>query len=81
MPVPVPLSSFQYVPVTKENLDWADIPTVDLSKIKTPEGKKEQSQILINAVREYGFFYVIVSRKASFTVRKVLKRVANTSGV
>lgn len=65
MPVPVPLSSFQYVPVTQEDLDWADIPTVDLSKIDTVDGKKEQAQILIDAVRSYGFFYVVVSPPSS----------------
>jgi hypothetical protein len=42
----------------QEELDWADLVTVDLSKLDTPEGKKEQADILINAVRDKGFFYV-----------------------
>ncbi|KIK66887.1 hypothetical protein GYMLUDRAFT_37955 [Collybiopsis luxurians FD-317 M1] len=59
MPVPLPqLGSFDYVPETKENLDWADLVTVDLSLYKTEEGKKQLAQTLINAVREEGFFYV-----------------------
>ncbi|KXS22269.1 2OG-Fe(II) oxygenase superfamily protein [Gonapodya prolifera JEL478] len=58
MPVAVPLSSYDYVPETKENLEWADLPTVDLSKIDTPEGKQQQAQVLIDAVRTKGFFYV-----------------------
>ncbi|KAI0685643.1 Clavaminate synthase-like protein [Cytidiella melzeri] len=59
MPVPVPeLGSFDFVPETKENLDWADLITVDLNLLRTPEGKKELAQTLIKAVREDGFFYV-----------------------
>ncbi|KAE9390482.1 Clavaminate synthase-like protein [Gymnopus androsaceus JB14] len=59
MPVAVPqLGSFDYVPETKENLDWADLVTVDLSLYHTPEGKKQLAKTLIDAVREKGFFYV-----------------------
>ncbi|KAJ3932959.1 MAG: Clavaminate synthase-like protein [Lentinula lateritia] len=59
MPVPVPqLGSFDYVPETKENLDWADLVTVDLSLYSTPEGKKQLAQTLINAIRNEGFLYV-----------------------
>ncbi|EJU03185.1 Clavaminate synthase-like protein [Dacryopinax primogenitus] len=59
MPVPAPqLGSYQYVPETKENLDWADLATIDLSKYGTPEGKKELAQELLDALRNKGFFYV-----------------------
>ncbi|PBK76005.1 Clavaminate synthase-like protein [Armillaria solidipes] len=59
MPVATPqLGSFQYVPETKENLDWAELVTVDLSLYNTPEGRKELAKTLIDAVREKGFFYV-----------------------
>lgn len=58
MPIPVPI--YEYPPETKEDLDWAELPTVDLSKIGTEEGKKEQAKILIDAVRQKGFFYVRV---------------------
>ncbi|KAJ6588727.1 Clavaminate synthase-like protein [Mycena capillaripes] len=59
MPVAVSeLGSFDYVPETKEQLDWADLVTVDLSELGTLEGKKQQADILISAVREKGFFYV-----------------------
>ena len=47
--------SFQ---IRQENLDWADLITIDLSLYSTPEGKKELAQTLIKAVREDGFFYV-----------------------
>lgn len=35
------------------------VPTVDLSKFGTPEGNKEQAAILIDALRNKGFFYVV----------------------
>nr|XP_019011761.1 flavonol synthase [Kwoniella pini CBS 10737]OCF50542.1 flavonol synthase [Kwoniella pini CBS 10737] len=35
------------------------VPTIDLSKFSTPEGKFELSQTLIEAIRTKGFFYVI----------------------
>ncbi|KAK0223545.1 Clavaminate synthase-like protein [Armillaria fumosa] len=59
MPVATPqLGSFQYVPETKEDLDWAELVTVDLSLYNTPEGRKELAKTLIDAAREKGFFYV-----------------------
>nr|GAT51606.1 flavonol synthase [Mycena chlorophos] len=59
MPVPVPeLGTYNYVPETKEKLDWADLPTVDLSQLATEDGKQAQAQILVGALREKGFFYV-----------------------
>ncbi|KAH9829357.1 Clavaminate synthase-like protein [Rhodofomes roseus] len=59
MPVPTPeLGSFNFVPETKETLDWADLVTLDFSLLATPEGKKELAQTLLKAVREDGFFYV-----------------------
>ncbi|KAK0189462.1 Clavaminate synthase-like protein [Armillaria mellea] len=59
MPVAAPqLGSYKYVPETKDDLDWADLVTVDLSLYSTPEGKKQLRKTLIEAVREKGFFYV-----------------------
>jgi len=59
MPVPAPeLGSYQFVSETKENLDWADLVTLDLSKYGTEAGNKELAQELINALRTKGFFYV-----------------------
>jgi len=42
----------------QEDLDWADLVTLDLSSYGTPEGNKALAQFLIKAVREKGFFYV-----------------------
>ncbi|KAF4120331.1 Isopenicillin N synthase [Geosmithia morbida] len=59
MPSAVPqLYQYTHVSETKENLDWADLPNVDLSKYGTPEGNKELADLLIEAVRTKGFFYV-----------------------
>ncbi|TRM65261.1 hypothetical protein BD626DRAFT_488191, partial [Schizophyllum amplum] len=59
MPVAVPpLGSYDHVPETKENLDWAELVTVDLTNYDTPEGKQEAAKTLIKAIREKGFFYV-----------------------
>ncbi|WRT68701.1 uncharacterized protein IL334_005681 [Kwoniella shivajii] len=60
MPIAVPqIFKYDYVPETKENLDWADLPTIDLSKFDDPEGRKELAQTLIEAIRTKGFFYVV----------------------
>ncbi|GBE88138.1 Clavaminate synthase-like protein [Sparassis latifolia] len=59
MPVPVPeLGSFNFVPETKEDLDWADLVTLDFNLFATAEGKKALAATFVKAVREYGFFYV-----------------------
>ena len=42
----------------QENLEWADLITLDFSLLATPEGKKELAKTLVKAVREDGFFYV-----------------------
>ena len=42
----------------QENLDWAELVTIDLTTFNTPEGKKELAKQLIKAIREKGFFYV-----------------------
>ena len=56
-----PLKPYVYPSPTQENLDWADLLTVDLSKFGTPEGNKALAETLLDAVRSQGFFYVEVS--------------------
>lgn len=59
MPVPVPeFGSYSFVAETKEDLDWADLVTLDFNLLTTPEGKKQLAETLVKAVREDGFFYV-----------------------
>jgi len=43
---------------SQENLDWAELVTLDFSKYDTAEGKQELAQSLIKALREKGFFDV-----------------------
>ncbi|KAE8416794.1 hypothetical protein BDV36DRAFT_284314 [Aspergillus pseudocaelatus] len=49
---------YDHVPVTKENLDWAELVTLDLSQYDQPGGKEELVKQLDHAVRHVGFFYV-----------------------
>ncbi|KAI0029137.1 Clavaminate synthase-like protein [Vararia minispora EC-137] len=58
MPVPVALGSYSYVAETKEDLPWAELVTLDLSKYGTLEGNRELAAFLLTALREKGFFYV-----------------------
>ena len=44
--------------MSQENLDWADLVTIDLGLYDKPGGKQQLAQTLIKAVREDGFFYV-----------------------
>ncbi|GJJ14445.1 hypothetical protein Clacol_008709 [Clathrus columnatus] len=46
-------------PTTTCELDWADLPFVDLSKTQTPEGRIELVKQVQNALSTTGFFYVI----------------------
>ncbi|KAL4783712.1 putative 1-aminocyclopropane-1-carboxylate oxidase [Aspergillus varians] len=52
-----PLSYVQ-VPETSENLEWADLRTLDLSKFDQPGGKQELAAELTKAIEDVGFFYV-----------------------
>ncbi|KAF4337437.1 gibberellin 20-oxidase [Fusarium beomiforme] len=52
------IPQYTYVPETKEDLDWADLANIDLSKYGTPEGNAELAKTLIEAIRTKGFFYV-----------------------
>ncbi|OAX42626.1 Clavaminate synthase-like protein [Rhizopogon vinicolor AM-OR11-026] len=46
-------------PETKEDLEWADLAIVDLSKANTPEGRAELYPQLRDALRTHGFVYAI----------------------
>ncbi|RAO71908.1 uncharacterized protein BHQ10_007920 [Talaromyces amestolkiae] len=53
-----PVLSYVQVPETSENLDWADLATLDLSKFDQPGGKQELASQFRNAMEDIGFFYV-----------------------
>ena len=40
-------------------VDYADFPIIDISKAKTPEGRKELAPVVRDAMRTYGFLYVV----------------------
>ncbi|KAI1654321.1 Clavaminate synthase-like protein [Daldinia decipiens] len=52
------IDRYEHVPVTQEDLDWADLITLDLSLYEQPGGKEELVKQLDHAVRNVGFFYV-----------------------
>ncbi|PNH42968.1 hypothetical protein VD0004_g4458 [Verticillium dahliae] len=59
MPSAVPqLYEYTHVPETQEDLDWADLATIDLAKYGTLEGNAELVKTLLEAIRTKGFFYV-----------------------
>ncbi|KIM41223.1 hypothetical protein M413DRAFT_27616 [Hebeloma cylindrosporum] len=57
----VPPETPHYVPApeTKADVDYADLPIIDLSKVSTPEGRLALAQQARDAMSNQGFFYVI----------------------
>ncbi|KAI9733453.1 MAG: hypothetical protein M1818_007201 [Claussenomyces sp. TS43310] len=49
---------YQQVPETKENLEWAELVTLDLSQFEKTGGKQKLAAQLEHAVHHVGFFYV-----------------------
>ncbi|PLB43999.1 iron/ascorbate family oxidoreductase [Aspergillus steynii IBT 23096] len=52
------IDRYDHVPETKEDLDWAELITLDLSQYDQPGGKQDLVKQLEHAVRYVGFFYV-----------------------
>ncbi|KAJ5717837.1 Clavaminate synthase-like protein [Penicillium malachiteum] len=52
------IDKYDHVPVTKEELDWAELVTLDLSLYEQPGGKEQLVKQLEHAVQYVGFFYV-----------------------
>ncbi|PIL28641.1 hypothetical protein GSI_08683 [Ganoderma sinense ZZ0214-1] len=50
---------YEPAPVTQETIDWADFPIVDISKASTAQGRAELAPVVRDAMRTYGFMYVI----------------------
>ncbi|KAG5722256.1 UPF0676 protein [Termitomyces sp. T112] len=50
---------YAHAPVTKADLQYANLPIIDLSKASTPEGRLALSVQVRDAMIEHGFFYVI----------------------
>ncbi|EJD39523.1 hypothetical protein AURDEDRAFT_71066 [Auricularia subglabra TFB-10046 SS5] len=46
-------------PPTTAELEWAELPTVDLSLSNTPEGMEELAKVVKTVMKVHGFFYVI----------------------
>ncbi|KAF9487097.1 hypothetical protein BDN71DRAFT_1514298 [Pleurotus eryngii] len=56
-----PLKTYIHIPPlpTTEDLDFADLAVIDLSKTSTSEGQSELVRQIRKALSEVGFFYVI----------------------
>ncbi|KAG6884915.1 hypothetical protein C0993_007282 [Termitomyces sp. T159_Od127] len=50
---------YLHAPATEIDLEYADLPIIDLSKASTPEGRRALSTQVRDAMSEHGFFYVI----------------------
>ncbi|KAI0752492.1 Clavaminate synthase-like protein [Daedaleopsis nitida] len=52
---------FRHVPppTTTENLEWADLPIIDISTANTPEGRIALAPQMHDAMRTYGFLYIV----------------------
>jgi isopenicillin N synthase-like dioxygenase len=57
MPTPT-TTSYQSIPETSADLDWADLVTIDLSQFDKPGGKQKLASQLKHAISTVGFFYV-----------------------
>ncbi|KAH8080736.1 Clavaminate synthase-like protein [Cristinia sonorae] len=56
---PVAVPHYVPAPEADEDLDYADLAIIDLSKLATPAGKSELAVEVRNAMREQGFCYVV----------------------
>ena len=54
----VVLTPYEQVPETHEQLDWAELVTLDLSQFDKPGGKEKLAAQLEHAAHHVGFFYV-----------------------
>jgi hypothetical protein len=56
--IEAPQLSYVQVPETSENLDWADLRTLDLSKFDQPGGKEELAAELTQAIEDVGALHL-----------------------
>ncbi|KAI0816850.1 hypothetical protein BC628DRAFT_1424223 [Trametes gibbosa] len=61
MPAPTLPSVPHYTPAapTKEDLDWAPLPVIDFAEVGTPEGRAALGAQVREAMRTYGFLYIV----------------------
>ncbi|KAI0703870.1 Clavaminate synthase-like protein [Cerioporus squamosus] len=59
MASPPPLPQYNPAPAMKKDCNWAELPTVDLSKANTTEGREELVPLVRDAMHTYGFMYVV----------------------
>jgi hypothetical protein len=57
--VPPSIPHYVAAPPTQVELDYANLPVIDLEKARTPKGRRALAEEVRNATTEHGFFYVI----------------------
>ncbi|KAK9416441.1 putative Fe2OG dioxygenase domain-containing protein [Seiridium unicorne] len=53
------IPTYNQIPETQYELDWADLATLDLSQFDHPGGKEKLAKQLSDAIEKIGFFYII----------------------
>ncbi|KAI0752458.1 Clavaminate synthase-like protein [Daedaleopsis nitida] len=54
-----PVPHYTPAPPTQEELEWADLPVIDLAEARTPEGRAALAPQVRDAMRTKGFLYVV----------------------
>ncbi|TBU25808.1 Clavaminate synthase-like protein [Dichomitus squalens] len=54
-----PVPHYEPAPATQEDLEFADLAIIDISKAKTPEGRQELAPLVRDSMRTYGFLYIV----------------------
>ncbi|TBU57579.1 Clavaminate synthase-like protein [Dichomitus squalens] len=54
-----PVPHYEHAPETKENLDYAEVPVIDLANVHTSQGHLELAPKVRDAMRNYGFMCVV----------------------
>ncbi|KAF9238969.1 Clavaminate synthase-like protein [Melanogaster broomeanus] len=54
-----PAPHYNPAPPTKADLDYADLPTIDLAKAQSSEGRQQLASQVQDALLTHGFFYVV----------------------
>ncbi|KAK6214136.1 hypothetical protein LQW54_004738 [Pestalotiopsis sp. IQ-011] len=52
------IPTYNQIPETKYELDWAELATLDLSQFDQPGGKEKLAKQLAEAIEKIGFFYI-----------------------
>ncbi|KAJ3852114.1 Clavaminate synthase-like protein [Lentinula lateritia] len=72
------LAEYVPPPPTTEQLDWADLAIIDLSKAGTLEGRKALADEVVQAMNTQGFFYLVNHGYAVEQTRRIFSIASST---